>query len=162
MEKIKCVFPLLLIVFSQSGCMFSFADTSVEYKTPELFLEKVVMENATKLYSSAYEIPESQYVEDTEFTIKDAILEAKPFEEIKKFKKNESIRFSTYYQLISNATSGPNYAQMFIYDDGKIIVDHKASLASHKYYYYSFDEKKAVELNDLILKKISDKFEGNN
>ena len=75
---------------------------------------------------------------------------------------NKEIRYSTYYQLISNATTGPNYAQMFIYDDGKLIVNHKATLGSHKYYYYSFDEKKAVEINDLILQKITDSIEKNN
>ena len=161
MNKIKFVLPLMLIILSQSGCIY-FGDSSVNYKTPELFLEKIVYEQQTKLYSSAFEIPEYTFVEDTEFTIKNAILEAKPFEEIEKFKVNKEIRYSTYYQLISNATTGPNYAQMFIYDDGKLIVNHKATLGSHKYYYYSFDEKKAVEINDLILQKITDSIDKNN
>ena len=88
-----------------------------EYYTPELFLSHSMDHHYITVKSSNIE----GEVQDKELKIKDYILEVGSFESIKK-NETKSSRFITYHILISNATTGPNYSNMIIYDDGFIIV----------------------------------------
>jgi hypothetical protein len=44
---------------------------------------------------------------------------------------------------------------MSIWDDGLIRIDHKKSLGSHSYLYFSMDSSKAFTINDRVFEILS-------
>lgn len=150
MKKHIIAAPLFFVALSLSSCsFFNNKDWVEKYGTPELFLDCVVIENSSiRMYNE--EIGEDY---DYEYEVKDALLNAGPFEKTSK-KRKVSEKYFTYYHLISPANSGPNYCQMSIYDDGYIKIDHKSSLGSHQYAYLTMDAQKASEIVDFTFSKI--------
>lgn len=149
LKRISLSLIMLLLIF-MIACKFSCKDDGwKEYYTPELFLSNSMDYHNVTVKSSNIE----GGVQDKELIIKDYILEVGSFESIKK-NETKSSRFITYHILISNATTGPNYSNMIIYDDGFIEIEYKASLGKHHYFYYSFDSSMASTLFDKIENQI--------
>ena len=143
--------PFISLLFTLTACPFSFRDND-EWKekwgTPELFLENI----AGHAYVYMYE-KEGQY-SDRDFVIRDLIKQSGPFESVEK--RNPTVdRYFTYEGYWQPATSGPNYCNMSIWDDGLIRIHHKYSLGSHKYLYFSMDADKAVNINNVVFEKLS-------
>lgn len=127
-----------------SSCIFDFSDDGwKKYYTPELFLEHAKVHQYVTVHSTEVDAPG---VLDYDFEVKNAILDAAPFESISTAGE-KSARFLSYEILRSHATSGPNYSNMYVYDNGLLQIDFKASLGSLHSFYYKFDEAKAKALN---------------
>ena len=86
---------------------------------------------------------------DDDFAVKEAILASGPFEQINR-KEPVSDRYFTYLAYWQPATSGPNFCNMSIWDDGLIRIHHKTSLGPDDYLYFSMDGDKASKLNDMV------------
>ena len=137
--------------FALTGCLFSFDnkdDWKEEWGTPELFLEHIVGNAYVYMYER-----EGHY-SDSDFVIRDLIKESGPFEGIEK-RNSTTDRYFTYQGYWEPATSGPNCCYMSIWDDGLIRIDHKYSLGSHSYLYFSMDADKAINLNNVVFEKLS-------
>ena len=89
---------------------------------------------------------------DCNLEVKNAILEAAPFNETNKTSSSEE-RYFTYHILRSHSTVGPNYCAMTIYDDGLMVIDYKSALGPHQYAYFVMDDDKATSIIDLVLTK---------
>lgn len=126
-----------------------------KWGTPELFLENVIEMANVYMYEN-----EGDYF-DNNFEIRDLIKESGPFESIDK-KEPKVERYFTYQGYWQPATSGPNYCNMSIWDDGLIKIHHKSSLGPHGYLYFSMDALKASNLNDIVFEKILANQESNN
>lgn len=151
MKKLFSAFlalPMLL-----TSCVFK-DDGWKEYETPELFLAHAVVHSYITVTSSKMDFE----VMDYDLNIRDAILEMKEFTSVKNI-DNKSDHYITYKILISLATSGPNYSNMYIYDDGNMQIDYKASLGSLHSFYYTFDSTKAPSLVDKIEQQIEENIE---
>lgn len=146
MTKKLTAIVLVPIVFALTGCFGDDGSWKEKYGTPELFLENVQEIPSLYLYEN-----ESRF-SDTNFEVRDLIKESGPFEEIEK-RSPTSQRYFTYEAFWQPATSGPNYCNMSIWDDGLIRIDHKSSLGPHGYLYFSMDEAKASRLNDFVFSK---------
>ena len=145
------VIPFIALSLTLTACPFSFDDNDEwkeKYGTPELFLENI--EGHTYVYM--YE-KEGQY-SDSDFVIRNLIKESGPFESIEK-RNPTADRYFTYEGYWQPATSGPNYCNMSIWDDGLIRIDHKKSLGSHRYLYFSMDADKAFTINDRVFEILS-------
>lgn len=149
---IKSLVKLCVLFFtlSLSGCTSN--KWEKEYGTPELFLDSVVKCNGYGCYIYL-EDNEKEKGEDTNYEINTALKEAGPFEKTNQ-KKATVDKYFTYYNLISNAMSGPNYCYMCVYNDGFIKIDHKSSLGPHQYAYFTMDANKATEIYDLVAYKV--------
>ena len=139
---------LIPMTFILTSCLFDDGSWKDEYGTPELFLENVKGVPNLYLYEN-----ENQYP-DTDFEILNLIKEAGPFESISQ-KNPTKDRYFTYEAYWQPATSGPNYCNMSIWEDGLIRIDHKNSLGPHGYVYFSMDEAKASSINDVVFQKLS-------
>ena len=151
MKKRLFILPFITLPFVLAACRFSCGDNGAwkeKWGTPELFLENVVGHAYVYMYES-----EGQY-SDSDFVIRDLIKESGPFESIKK-RKPTTDRYFTYEGYWQAATSGPNYCHMSIWDDGLIRIDHKYSLGSHSYLYFSMDAEKASNINNIVFEKLS-------
>ena len=135
-----------MLALPLSGCIFSDSSLYEEYGTPEKLFGHEFPEIATALSNSLV----SKQSKDVGLTVKAAIMEALPFASSSKPTGTLPQEFSTYYHLIANATSGPNYAQMLLYVDGNVVIDVKPSLGQHRYTYFHCDVSVAERLNDLI------------
>lgn len=141
--------PILLIPLT-SALVSCFPDDDswlLEYGTPELFLENISDNPNVYLYENEKQYP------DVDFEIKNLIKESGPFEKIAK-RKPTIERYFTYEAYWQPATSGPNYCNMSIWDDGLIRIDHKRSLSNHSYVYFSMDAVKASSINDIVFEKL--------
>lgn len=147
MKKTISLLTLSFSLLTLTGC-FLFTDDGSwkeEYGSPELFLQNVSEEHRESIFKYASE----GEMQDTDFQVKKAILASSPFKSVKK-KEPVAERYFTYQAYWIPATSGPNYCQMSIWDDGFIRIDHKSSLGPHGYAYFQMDADKAVLLNDLV------------
>lgn len=151
MKKSLFYIPLIGLFFTLTACPFSFEDDDwiEEFGTPELLLNNA-SENA---YVYLYE--EGERFLDSDDLIKNALIDAAPYMSIEK-REASSERYFTYEAKWLPATSGPNYEHLIIYDDGFVVVHHKASLGPHKYRYFSISEAKAKLLNDLVFSYVED------
>ena len=143
--------PFIPLLFTLTACPFSFEDNDEwkeKYGTPELFLENIEGHAYVYMYEK-----EGQY-SDSDFVIRNLIKESGPFESIEK-RNPTADRYFTYEGYWQPATSGPNYCNMSIWDDGLIRIDHKKSLGSHKYLYFSMDADKAANINNFVFEKLS-------
>ena len=134
--------------FALSSCIWS-SDAWKDYCTPELFLSHSSVHSYVTVSSSAKE----GEILDYELYIKSEILKAGPFESVNSF-SSTSDRYIAYEMLLSLATSGPNYTNMYIYDNGNLKIDFKQSLGSLRSFYFTFDSKKASALVDTIDQRI--------
>ncbi len=157
LSKKLLIIPISSMIFSLSGCI-SFADDCwKEYNTPELFLSHSVVHDYVTIESTGIE----GSVLDYEFKIKDLILAVENYETISK-KSTKSKRYISYKILISHSTAGPNYSNMYIYDDGYLQIDHKSALGRKRSFYYSFDSSIAHTLVDSIENRINEIVEAEN
>lgn len=140
----------IFLSFSLTSC-FNSDDLLEKYKTPELFFERVTVERATKISISSIK---GKIIKDIDFEIKNELLEVEEYK-VSNFFSPPDERHFTYYFLVSNATSGPNYAEMNVYESGKLRITAKSSLGSPSYAYYTFDSTKAFEINDFVENKIN-------
>ena len=151
MKRKLLVIPFIALSLTLTACPFSFGDNDAwkeEWGTPELFLQNVKGKTYVYLYEK-----EGQYL-DNNYEIRDLIKESGPFESIDK-RNPTTDRYFTYEGYWKPATSGPNYCNMSIWDDGLIRIDHKKSLGSHKYLYFSMDADKAFTINDRVFEILS-------
>ncbi len=157
LSKKLLIISISSMLFSLSGCI-SFADDRwKEYNTPELFLSHSVVHDYITVESTGIE----DSVLDYEFKIKDLILAVENYETISK-KSTKSKRYISYKILISHSTAGPNYSNMYIYDDGYLQIDHKSALGRKRSFYYSFDSSVAHTLVDSIENRINEIIEAEN
>lgn len=143
--------PLMAFSLTLTACPFTFGDNDSwkeKWGTPELFLENIVGHAYIYMYED-----EGQY-SDSDFEIRDLIKQSAPFENIKKRKPSVE-RYFTYQGYWQAATSGPNYCNMSIWDDGLMRIDHKYSLSSHSYLYFNMDADKATNINNIVFEKLS-------
>ena len=151
MKKKLLVLSILFLTLSLTSC-FNSNRLLEEYKTPELFLEKVTNDRyRTKITISSIK---AKPIEDLNLEIKNEMLKVEEYTKSSFFTPTDERHF-TYYLLISNATSGPNYAEMNVYESGNLRITAKSSLGSPSYSYYTFDATKAFELNDFVENKIN-------
>ena len=135
------------ITLSLSSCIFDDGSWKEEYGTPELFLERVTEYSNLYLYENEVQYP------DVDFEVRDLIKESGPFESISQ-RNPTTERYFTYEAYWQPATSGPNYCNMSIWDDGLVKIHHKNSLGSHGYVYFSMDADKASYINDVVFEKL--------
>lgn len=143
--------PFIPLLFTLTACPFSFGDNDAwkeEWGTPELFLQNIKGDTYVYMYEK-----EGRYL-DNNYEIRDLIKESGPFESIDK-RNPTTDRYFTYEGYWQPATSGPNYCNMSIWEDGLIRIDHKKSLGSHKYLYFSMDADKATNINNFVFEKLS-------
>ena len=146
MKRIFLASMLLLTSVSLSACIFS-DDGYKEYQTPELFLSQGQGGYQCSVKSSRIDTG-STMIYDTDLEVRDYINNyLGQYETISKPKAN-SDRYIIYRILISHATTGPNYSEMTIYDNGSMKIDYKSSLGPHHYFYYSMNNEKASAIND--------------
>ena len=150
--KNKLLLALFIpLLFTLTACPFSFDDNGAwkeKYGTPELFLENIVGHAYVYMYEK-----EGQY-SDSDFAIRNLIKQSGPFESIGK--RNPTVdRYFTYEGYWQPATSGPNYCNMSIWDDGLIRIHHKNSLGSPEHLYFSMDADKATNINNFVFEKLS-------
>ena len=69
-------------------------------------------------------------------------------------KSNSGLLFHLW-RILAPAASGPNYCNMSIWDDGLIRIDHKKSLRTQNYLYFSMDADKATNTNNFVFEKLS-------
>lgn len=143
--------PFIALSLTLTACPFSFGDNDAwkeEWGTPELFLQNAKGKTYVYLYEK-----EGQFL-DNNYEIRDLIKESGPFESIDK-RNPTTDRYFTYEGYWQPATSGPNYCNMSIWDDGLIRIHHKYSLGSHSYLYFSMDSSKAFTINDRVFEILS-------
>ena len=157
LAKKVLILPIISMLFSLSGCI-SFADDGwKKYNTPELFLSHSQVHD----YVTVETTDVDGKVLDYDFKIRDLILGVDNYETISK-KSTKSNRFISYKILISHSTAGPNYSNMYIYDDGCLQIDYKSALGRKRSFYYSFDSSKAFSLVDSIENRINEIIEAEN
>ena len=147
MKRKLLAIPFIALSLTLTACPFSLSENDEWKKSlgkPELLLENSKNESYVYLYEDQH-----QY-KDTNNIIREAIKEAAPFEEINSRSVPDDVRFFTYEASWIPATSGPNYEHLSIWQNGFVRIDHKKSLGSHKYLYFSIDEEKATTLVELV------------
>ena len=148
MKKIVAILTLPLLVSSLSSCFPDDGKWKEEYGNPVLFMESVIKMNNPQHYGSCYYLYENSSRNlDEEYTIATEIKDAGPFSEAKK-KEVGSERYITYQAYWTPATSGPNYCNLALYEDGFIEIVHKKSLGPYGYLYFEMDEMKAKYVVD--------------
>ena len=158
MVKRFLVLPIFAISMSLSGCPYRCSDDDSwkeKYGNPELFFESVFNSN---YIPHLYKYENENQTEDADYEVANYILKSGPFEEGSK-KKNTVERYFTYEAYWQPATSGPNYCNMSIWDDGYIVINHKRSLGRLQSVYFSMDPSKAVEVVDFAFSKITENTE---
>ena len=147
----KCFLLLPLVATSLSGCIFSDDDSwKKEYGTPELFFRRILEDNyQPRIY--LYENTD-QTIDETR-AIATFLSNAGPFEETTK-KADTVERYFTYEAYWQAATSGPNYCNMSLWDDGYLVINHKRSLGRLQSVYFSMDVKKASQAVTFAFTKV--------
>ena len=147
----KSVLFLPVLALSLVLCSCDNDSWKKEYGTPELFIESVL----NSLYNPDVYMYENQnHCHDDDFIIASHILELGPFE--KSAYKKHSDRYFTYQAYWQPATSGPNYCNMSIWDDGFIVIRHKMSLGRLQSVYFTMDSTNASELVDYVFDWINE------
>ena len=149
MKKKLFFLPIILTTLSLTSC-FGDDEWKKEFGTPELFLSQVGDYSLVYLYGA----DNNNRGEDIDYEIRNALLEAAPFTETNK-KSSEAERYFTYQAFWQPATSGPNFCNMSVYDDGFIKIHHKKSLGPNQYVYFTMDEAKATSIVDMVFAKIT-------
>ena len=158
MEKIRFLLPLSLLCFSLGSCtLFEDDAWKEEYGSPELFLAQVT--EVTKWNGTVYLLDSGHWTPDEGFAIKEAILASGPFEAIGE-KEPATDRYFTYVAYWQPATSGPNFCNMSIWEDGLIRIHHKKSLGPDGFLYFSMDGDKASEINDMVVSIVDSETDG--
>ncbi len=147
----KCFFLVpIFLMFTLSGCIFTYDDGEWkgQFGDPELFINNILgIEGDEEIF--LYGKKEDGYRGiDTDCVVAHSILESGPFTK----SENKSARVERYfiYQAYwQPATTGPNYCNMAIYDDGFIEIHHKNSIGPHSYLYFTMDKTKANSVVDL-------------
>ncbi|MBQ4254404.1 MAG: hypothetical protein II721_00185 [Bacilli bacterium] len=155
MKKIVAILTLPLLVSSLSSCFPDDGKWKAEFGDPVLFMDTVIVRNNPYHYGSCfyhYAISEAKNL-DKEFIVANAIKDAGPFSEARK-KDNRSERFFTYQGYWVPATSGPNYCNLALYEDGFIEIVHKDSLGPYGYLYFETDPVKAKYVVDLAFEML--------
>lgn len=139
---------LALITVTPMALLFSCdnSDWVNEYGTPKLMLEHC--ENEDMCYYFLND-DDSKSKKDENFTIKNMLLTVDEYKGIDKPDELSGDYF-TYYHIRSFATSGPNHCDLRVYENGYVELDYKASLAKHKYRYFSINPIKALEINNFV------------
>ena len=141
--------PIAAIALSMTGCIFDDNEWRKEYGTPELFLSQVVGD----YHSETLLLGEESYGEDNNYEIRDALIEAGPYE-ARNNKDEGTGRCFTYQAYWQPATTGPNYCLMDVWDNGYLRITHKRSIGFKQYVYFTMDETKATSINTLVREKI--------
>lgn len=149
MKKVMFFIPLLITSIGLTGCsLFNDDSWKKEYGTPELFLENI-KEGLLYLYDN------QNQTTDTDDEIKTTLSLSGPYEETKT-KKPTSEKYFTYQAYWQPATSGPNYCNMSVWDDGFIKIHHKNSLGPHQYTYFTMDAEKATIVVNMVFLKLAE------
>ena len=144
MKKVLLI-PVLFMTLPLSGCFEANFD---EYKTPDLFLSHITeVHSYNRIHSSKVDCPNGYM--DYDFTVKNEILKIDDFESVSSFKPS-SDRYITYASLHSHSTAGPNYSDMYIYDNGQTIIECKKALSKVKRFYLTCSSDKAEALNTFV------------
>lgn len=155
MKKFFLFIPVLAVTMSITGCIFDFSDDDSwkkEYGSPDLFLQTVLNGD---YQTNVYLYENQNQSEDLNKEIANFISKLGPFEE--STKKIDTVeRYFTYEGFWQPATSGPNYCNMCIWDDGYIVINHKRSLGRLQSVYFSMDSSKALEAVDFVFNKINE------
>ena len=149
MKKLLLPLSILLLSTSLTGCTDD-DSWKEEYGTPELFLNTVINGNYHPRFYK-YET-ESQTMDDN-FEVANYILNVGPFEASKNKSKRVE-KYFTYQGYWQAATSGPNYCNMSIWEDGFIVIRHKRSLGRLQAVYFTMDHNKAIDVVDFVFNKI--------
>lgn len=151
MKKWCYFLPLLLMTTSLSGCIFDDDSWKEDYGTPETLLNTVLND----LYiPRVYLYEDEKQTEDEDYVITNYILKAGPFEETKQ-KQATSEKYFTFEAFWQPATSGPNYCNMQVYDDGYIVINHKKSLGRLQSVYFSMDSVKSLDIVEFVFNRIN-------
>lgn len=145
-NKLFCL-PLIGLSLFLTACPFSFSDNGEwkkTYGTPELMLENARDENCVYLYDD-----QDLFIDEGNI-IREAIKDVAPFSKNNSHSIPKDVRYFTYEADWIPATTGPNYEHLSIWENGFVRIDHKPSLGSHKYLYFSINEEKAAPLVDLV------------
>lgn len=147
---LKCLFAtlVLLLLLGLTACK---DDGWKEYYTPELFLDKAIEHRYVTVTSTELD----GEVMDYGLVIKNLILDIDGFEETEK-RAVKSERYISYKILIALSTAGPNYSDMYLYDDGYLEIVYKSALGDWHRFYYSFDAAKAPTLVEKIENRITE------
>ena len=120
-----------------------------KYDTPERFLEHAIEHHYVTVSSTELEGD----VMDYGLKIKDLILEVGNFETTSK-RDDKSEHYISYKILIALSTAGPNYSNLYLYDNGYVEIVYKSALGRQHWFYYSFDPEKAATLVEEIENRI--------
>ena len=151
MKKLPLLLSTLVVLtpFCLSACQRGIWD---DFKTPELFLKKAETDFAHCELSlqSGYE-----NAKDYNFEIKNALMDAAPFTATKQ-EKSDAERYFVYSNRYYDGfvgLSAPSYVKMYVYDDGFIKIDFN-NIKEDKHAYFTMDEAKAKEINNLVNVKL--------
>lgn len=148
MNKLLKTIPALLLPVLMTGCftkpdMTKYKDISTFYGEAEV----------AYCWYWTREHEGQHYDNEQEYIVLKEIEKIDSFQEIKKFKKPD-INYLTYHILQSNSTAGPNFTEMTIYEDGKVLLTDKHALSDYGYLYFSCDVEQALHViefaNNLI------------
>ena len=143
--------PFIALSLTLTACPFYFGDNGSwkdEWGTPELFLSNAKGHKYMHMYEENDKYP------DEDDAIRNLIIDSAPFQSVNK-RNPTADRYFTYEGYWQAATSGPNYCNMSIWDDGLIRIDHKYSLGPHTYLYFIMDVSKATIINDTVFGKLT-------
>lgn len=116
------------------------------FQTPELFFDYATRKENCSVISSTY--LDKTPAPDYNWTMKNACLEVEEYTSVSKFDIPKERYFT--YEIFRNYThSGANYVTLTIWDDGHLLIDHVVALTGHTKFYFTLDDIKAKELNDL-------------
>ena len=150
MKKINLLIilsPLLL-----SSCVFFQSDED-EYKTPELFLDK--MSNISTIEMKSSKEGYQEIAPDYDKSVYYALSEIKEYEEITSIHDPSDIYFT--YGIFNQ-----NIATLSVYENGYIEIYRKQKYSSPHSFYYSFSPYLAASLNRLVEEKIKYAIEAKN
>lgn len=140
---------------SLSGCVFG-DDGSSQYSNPTLFMSHVDENQYVWVRSSKIQ---TGSIKDYDLLIRDAILDAGPFESVSSVAPTTD-RYIVYHLLLANSTIGPHYSDLLLYDDGSMQINYqKGLLGSLKTFSFKMDADKASKVNDKTEARINEVFE---
>lgn len=117
-----------------------------KYNTPEKFLSHVEQTNEyCTIHSSEVDF---SYV-DVGLVVKNEILKIDSFTKTKNFTPSTHRRMS-YELLIHFSTSGTNYSNLYIYEDGSTKIVYKPALGKISNFYFTCDPEQALALNNFV------------
>ena len=147
--KKRILFSILVMTFNLSGCIFS--NALDDYKTPELFVERL-LENSEfcDYYSSSEAYKKETSTFDRDGEVIEKLKSITEYEKVSNYDKRSSSTYFCYEYL----THGRDVF-MYICDNGYLRITCKPDWGIKKSIDYKIDEGLAASLNRFVEGKIS-------